>query len=107
MNTDRYSNMANADVTSGTFDLFTWHIALHYDNMKNIRLWKEAFVVVIVWYLDSQESMESVLITTKVVSSNPAHDEVYLIWYNIMWLSLSVTSDRSVAIFWYSSFLHQ
>jgi hypothetical protein len=78
--------MANADVTSGTFYLFTWHLTLHYSNMKNIRLWKGAFVVVIVWYLDSQESMESVLITTKVVSSNPAHDEVYLIRYNIMWL---------------------
>jgi hypothetical protein len=33
---------------------------------------------VFVWYLDLQLHMKSVLITTKVVSSNPAHGEVVL-----------------------------
>ena len=37
--------------------------------------------------------MQSVPITTKVVSSIPTR-------YNIMWLSLSVTCGRSVLVFW-------
>ena len=44
--------------------------------------------------------MQSVPITTDVVSSNIDQDEVY----NIMWESLSVTWDRSVV---FSDFLHQ
>jgi len=34
---------------------------------------------VIVWQLDLQLPMQSMLITTNVVSSNPAHGEVYSI----------------------------
>jgi hypothetical protein len=34
-------------------------------------------MVVIVWYLDLQLPLQSVPITTKVVSSNHAHGEVY------------------------------
>jgi len=34
-------------------------------------------VVVMVWELDLQLPVQSVPITTKVVSSNPTHDEVY------------------------------
>ena len=34
-------------------------------------------VVMIVWQLDLQLPVESVPITTKVVSSNPVHGEVY------------------------------
>jgi len=49
--------------------------------------------------------VQSVPITTKIVSSNPVHGEVYLI--NIMWSSLSVTCDRSVVFTGYSGFLHQ
>ena len=37
-----------------------------------------ALVVVIVWWLDLQLHMQSVPITTKVVSSNLAHGEAYL-----------------------------
>ena len=33
-------------------------------------------MVMIVWYLNLQLPMQSVPITTKVVSSNPVHDEV-------------------------------
>jgi hypothetical protein len=40
-------------------------------------------MVVIVWELDLQLPVQSVPITTKVVSSNPVHDKVYP--YNIMW----------------------
>ena len=36
-----------------------------------------SLVVVIVWYLDLQLHVQSVPITTKVVSSNPVHGEVY------------------------------
>ena len=36
-------------------------------------------VAVIVWKLDLQLSVQSVHITTKVVSSNPVHGKVYLI----------------------------
>jgi hypothetical protein len=44
-------------------------------------------------------------ITTKVVSSNPAHGEVYSIQH--FFLSLSGTCDRSVVFSEYSGFLHQ
>jgi len=36
-------------------------------------------VAVIIWYLDLQLPMQSVPITTKVVSSNPVRSEVYSI----------------------------
>ena len=38
-----------------------------------------AVVVVIVCYLDLQLHVKSVPITTKVVSSNPVHDQMYSI----------------------------
>jgi hypothetical protein len=50
--------------------------------------------VVIVLLLDLQLPMQSVSITTNVVSSNPA--QVRCTRYNIIWSSLSVTCDRSV-----------
>jgi len=40
-------------------------------------------MVLIEWYLDIQLLVQSVPITTKVVSLNPAHDEVYSIQYII------------------------
>jgi hypothetical protein len=51
-----------------------------------------AVVAVIVWSLDLQLPMQSVPITTDVVSSNLDQGEVY----NIMRYNLSVTYDRSV-----------
>jgi len=44
-------------------------------------------VVVIVWQLDLQLPVQSVPIITKVVSSNPIHDEVYSIHYVIKFVS--------------------
>jgi hypothetical protein len=43
-----------------------------------------AIVVVIVWKLDLQLSMQSVPITIKVVSSNPVHSKVYLIQHYVI-----------------------
>jgi hypothetical protein len=40
--------------------------------------------VVILWLLDFQLSMQSVPITTKVVSSNPVHGEVYSIQHYVI-----------------------
>ena len=41
-------------------------------------------MVVIVWYLDFQLLAISVPITTKVVSLNPVHGEVYLIQHYVI-----------------------
>ena len=41
-------------------------------------------MVVIVWYLDLQLHVQSVSITTNVVSSNPAHDEVYTMQHYVI-----------------------
>jgi hypothetical protein len=43
-----------------------------------------SLVVVIVWYLDLQLHVQSVPITTKVVSSNPVHGEVYSIEHYVI-----------------------
>ena len=43
-----------------------------------------AVVVVIVQYLDLQLPVQSVSITTKVVSSNPVHGEVFSIQYYVI-----------------------
>jgi hypothetical protein len=64
-----------------------------------------AFVVMIVWYFDIQLPVQSVPITTNVVSSNPAHGSC--IQYNIGWYRLSVKCDRSLLFYRYSGFLHQ
>jgi hypothetical protein len=45
-------------------------------------------VIVIIWHLDLQLTMQSVPIFTEVVSSNPAHGEMYLIQhYEIKFIS--------------------
>jgi hypothetical protein len=41
-------------------------------------------MVVIIWYLDLQLPVQSVSITTKVVSLNPIHGEVYLIQHYVI-----------------------
>ena len=38
----------------------------------------------VIWLLDLQLHVESVLITTKVVSSNPVHGEMYSIRHNVI-----------------------
>ena len=48
---------------------------MHFD--KPLR--PAAIMVVIIWFLDLLLPMQSVPITTEVVSSNPTHGEVYLI----------------------------
>jgi len=49
--------------------------------------------------------VQSVPITTKVVSSNPVHGEVNSVQHYVI-SSLSVTCSRSVVFSWYSGFLH-
>jgi hypothetical protein len=41
-------------------------------------------MVVIVWYLDLQLPVQSVTITTNVVSLNPAHGQVYSIQHYVI-----------------------
>ena len=41
-------------------------------------------MVMIVWYLDLQLPVQSVPITTKVVSSNPIHSKVYSIQHYVI-----------------------
>jgi len=60
-------------------------------------------VAVILWLLDLQLPMQSVPVTTDVVSSNLDQGDVY----NIMWYSLSMTCDRSVVFSGSSGFLQQ
>jgi len=43
-----------------------------------------AIMVVIIWWLDLQLPVQSVPITTKVVSSNPVYGEVYSIQHLYM-----------------------
>jgi hypothetical protein len=63
-------------------------------------------MVVIIWRLDLQLPVQSVPITTKVVSSNPVHGEVYSIQhYVIKFVSdLPYVSDFLRVLL---SFLHQ
>ena len=49
--------------------------------------------------------VQTVPITTKVVSSNPVHGDVYLIQHYV--ISLSVTCDRLVVFSGHSGFVHQ
>jgi len=62
-------------------------------------------VVVIVWYLDLQLPMQSVPITTDVVSSTSVHGEVYSIQH---YMIKFVSDLRQVGGFIpYSGFIHQ
>jgi hypothetical protein len=57
-------------------------------------------VVVIVWQLDLQLPMQSVHITTEIVSSNPVHGEVYSIQhYMIKWCFYWPWPNRSISIY--------
>ena len=69
------------------------------DRNKMSQMW----LVVISTYILQEWRGWLVMNTTDVVSSNPEQTEVY----NIMWQSLSVTSDRSMVFSVSSSFLHQ
>jgi flagellar biosynthesis protein FlhB len=59
-----------------------------------------AVMVMNVWLLCLQLHVESVPITTKVVSLNPAHGKVYSIQHY-------VTCSRSVVLFGHFCYLHQ
>jgi len=57
----------------------------------------------IVWYLDLQLPVQSVPITTEVVSLNPAHGEVYSIQHYV----IKFVCDLSVVFSGYSGFRQQ
>ena len=70
-----------------------------------IKHYSDAAVVMIIWYLDLQLSMQSVHITTKVVGLNPAHGEVYSIQHYVIKF---IGDLRQVCGFsGYSGFLYQ
>jgi hypothetical protein len=46
--------------------------------------YKYKYVVVIVWYFDLHLPVHAVHSTTKVVSSNPVHGEVYFIQHYVI-----------------------
>ena len=57
------------------------------------------------WYLDLQLTVESVLITSNVMRSNPIHDEMYSIQHYVIKF---VSDSRQVSSFLgFSDFLHQ
>jgi len=51
---------------------------------KNMLRMNDFYVVLIVWYLDLQQFVQSVPITSKAVNSNSAHGEVYLIQHYVI-----------------------
>jgi len=58
---------------SGRIDMFIFNTSFYiYRTTKTPLCLNDTIVVVLVWYLDLQLSMQSVPITTNVVSSNPA-----------------------------------
>ena len=64
---------------------------------------KGVVVVLIVWWLDLQLHVQSVPITTKILSSNPVHGEVYSIQH---YLIIFVSHLRQVGNFlWVPPFL--
>jgi hypothetical protein len=72
---------------------------------SEIPIYIEVSVVMIASLFDIQLDVQSVPITTELVSSNPAlarHAR-----YNIMYSSLSVAYDSSVVFSGYTGFLHQ
>ena len=65
-----------------------------------------AIVIMIIWYLDLQLPMQSVPITTNIVSLNQTYGEVHLLQHYV----IKFVSDlRQVAVVfsWYSGFLRQ
>jgi hypothetical protein len=64
--------------TDDLFRLLNIHYAFFYIYSR------KAVVVVIIWQLDLQLPVRSVPITTKVVSSNPAHSEMYSIQHYVI-----------------------
>jgi hypothetical protein len=62
---------------------------------------KEAVVVVIVWLFDLQLPVQSMSITTKVVSSNLVHGEVYSIQHYDMYILSQIYCNQQLIIVFY------
>ena len=61
--------------------------------LETIAKLKRGFVVVIVWLFDLQLPVQSMSITTKVVSSNLVHGEVYSIQHNVIKFVIDIRQD--------------
>jgi len=72
--------------------------------MTQLTKQRRGVVVVIIWQLHLQLPVQSVPITTKVVSSNPVRDEVYSIQHYV--IKFVSDCDRSVVFSGYCGFLH-
>ena len=57
-------------------------------------------MVMIVWWLDLQLPVQSVSITTNVVSSYPVHDEVYSIQHYVIKLKFVSDLRQVVGFLW-------
>jgi hypothetical protein len=68
-----YSNLSTVNT------VYKWFLS---DELTRLN-W-ELSLVVVIWLLDLQLTMQSVPITTKFVSSNSAHGEVYSIQYYVI-----------------------
>ena len=51
---------------------------------QNVYIYYRAVVVAIVWWVDLQLHVQSMSITTKIVSSNPVHGRVYSIQHYVI-----------------------
>jgi hypothetical protein len=99
----RYNRM-NMIQTPVSKNIYLSNVSYEYINVT-LTASNYAGVVVIAWYLDLQLSIQSVSITTNVVSYIPA--QAMCTRYNIVWYSLSVTCERWVIFSGFSGFLHQ
>ena len=61
--------------------------------LETIAKLKRGFVVVIVWLFDLQLPVQSMSITTKVVSSNLVHGEVYSIQHYVIKFVIDIRQD--------------
>ena len=82
-------------------------VCLVYNYLRSVRYFLFGVVVVVsVWWLDIQLTVQSVHITTKVVSSNTAHGALHSMQQYV--IRLSVICDRSMVFFLGTPvFLHQ
>ena len=89
---DLYTGPSKSSHTSRIFvskPINKQSLELKFSPLNNYTKWLceknvGAIVAVIAWYLALQLPVQSMPITTKIVSSNPVHDEVYSIQHYVI-----------------------